>query len=318
MGLVLVLAVTGCPPATNVNSTGGGTVSKLQGGGSTFVAPIMEEWAKQYEKQKGLKVSYSGGGSGQGVANMSKKQYDFGCTDAYMTPQELDAAGGEVLHVPLIMGAAVPAYNLQGLPQAKPTGPVLADISPGTVTKGNDKAVADLNPGVPLPDQKIVPVRRSDPSGSTFILTTYLTQVSDEWKTAVGASTEVKWPTAASEGAKGTGALAKLVASTPGAIGYMELRYATENKLPYATLRNRKGKDVAGDKMEAVTAAAQALSKDIPDDLRFVLTNADGDESYPLCGVVWAVLFADQQANKGQALKAFFGWVIKDGQQFAP
>ncbi len=312
------LALAGCPGNnTTTNPAPGAT--KLQAGGSTFVGPMMEEWAKLYEKQKGIKISYTLGGSGQGISNMSSKQYDFGCTDAYMTNKELEEAkGGEVLHVPLVMGAIVPAYNLKDVPQLKLTGPVLADVYLGKVTKWNDKAIADLNPGVALPDLKIVPVRRSDPSGSTFIFTTYLSQVSDEWKTTVGKNTEVKWPAAAGGGAKGTGALAKLVESTPGAIGYMEVRFAQEKKLPFASVRNKKGKDIPGDRTEAVTAAAQASLPAVPDDLRFVITDADGDDSYPICGVVWAVLYAAQPPDKVQPLKDFLAWVITDGQQAAP
>src|SRR5262249_46462431 len=153
----------------------------------------------------GVKISYSGGGSGQGIRSMSDKLKDFGCTDAFMTKDELAKAKGEVLHIPLVMGAIVPAYNLKEVePQIKFSGPVLADIYLGKITKWNDKALQDLNPGVTLPDKKIIPVRRSDPSGSTFIFTTYLTGVSDDWK-KIGAGTEVSWPPAAGEGAKGTG-----------------------------------------------------------------------------------------------------------------
>src|SRR5262245_46087875 len=196
LGLVVVLTIIGCQHGGD-NGTGGGTAPRgggvsLKGGGSTLVGPMMEEWRYLYEQESGVKVEYTLGGSGRGISSMAEGLYDFGCTDAFMTDKEKEMADkGPVLHIPLVLGALVPAYNLQVEQQLKFTGPVLADIYLGKITRWNDPALAALNPGVALPDQNIVVVRRSDPSGSTFIWTSYLSKVSDAWK-PIGVGKEVK------------------------------------------------------------------------------------------------------------------------------
>src|SRR5687768_17238069 len=183
-----------------------GADQRLNGGGSSFVYPMMGTWANEFDQRKGIKVNYQSVGSGAGIQQMIVKTFDFGCTDAPLNEEQLQKArdtGGEVVHIPLVMGAIVPAYNLDGIEQPlKFTGPVLADIYLGKITRWNDKALAKINPGVTLPDQEIGVVHRSDGSGSTFIWVDYLAKVSPDWKEVVGVGTSVRWPTGV--GQKGT------------------------------------------------------------------------------------------------------------------
>jgi phosphate ABC transporter phosphate-binding protein len=317
LGLVVlaaVLTLSGCT----------GPAARLQGGGSTFVGPMMDEWSKLYHQEKKVQIDYTLGGSGKGITSMTAKIYDFGCTDAPMSETQLKEAqekGGDVVHIPLVLGAIVPAYNLKEATQPlKFTGPVLADIYLGTITKWNDDALKDLNPGVDLPDRKIVVVRRAEPSGSTFLWTSYLTKVSDHWKDYFkskgksSAGIEIEWPVG--DGVRGTDGVAAQIATTPGAIGYMELLYALKNKdkMSFGSIRNAKKKDVLAS-AESVTAAADASLKDIPDNLCLLLIDADGENSYPICGATWAVLYVKQPPGKGQALVDFLHWVVHDGQK---
>jgi phosphate transport system substrate-binding protein len=334
LGLVLLavggLALSGC----GVPSTGGqkpkdgpGTspggaaaVTRLDGGGSTFIGPMMQEWRKLYAKEKGVQVDYGLGGSGKGIQSMTAKNYDFGCTDAPMTVEQLKEArdnGGEVVHIPLLLGAIVPAYNLSEAKQpVKFTGAVLADIYLGNITRWNDPALKKLNPGVDLPDRKIVVLRRAEPSGSTFLWTSFLAKTSPKWKEQVGSGMEVKWPAASGDGLKGTAGVTGQIASTPGALGYIELLYALKEKekLSFGSIRNQKGKDVLAS-TDSVIAASEASQKDIPDNLCWLLIDADGEKSYPICGPTWAVLYVKQPPGKGQALVDFLRWVVQDGQK---
>jgi phosphate ABC transporter phosphate-binding protein len=298
---------------------GSGTVGKVEGGGSTLIAPLMEKWVGVYAKAKGVKVDYGRAGSGKGISQTIAGIYDFGCTDAPMSEQQLKEAQehhGAVVHIPLAMGSIVPAYNLKGIDERlKFTGPVLADIYLGKIKKWNDKALADLNPGVKLPDQNIVVFRRSEPSGTTFTFTTYLSKVSPEWKEKVGSGLEVSWP--AGDGAKGTDGVASQVSNTAGGLGYIEALYAIANKakIQFGSVRNKKGKDVLGSDLAAITAAAEGI--DIPDNLCFLLVDADGDNAYPICAVTWAVFYQNlsEKGAKGKALVEFFRWAVHDGQE---
>jgi len=270
----------------------GGGVSRLNGGGSTFVGPMMKRWATVYYKEKGVEVDYALKGSGNGIQQMTSKTYHFGCTDAPMTEEQLKKArdtGGEVVHIPLVMGAVVPIYNLAELGNNVKalnfTGPVLADIFLGKITKWNDAALKKINPGVELPDKNIVVVHRAEPSGTTFIWTDYLAQVSPDWKKEVGEGRiEIKWPTGV--GKPGNDGVAGHVAKAPGAIGYVEMLYALNNKMPYGAVQNKDQTKFIHAKTENVTAAAKAAAADIPDGLTYTLTNKPGSESYPICGTV--------------------------------
>ncbi len=289
---------------------------RLNGGGSTFVYPMMSKWASAYDKTKGVKVNYQSIGSGGGIQQMTAKTFDFGCTDAPLNEEQLQKAretGGEVVHIPLVMGAIVPAYNLEEVKEPlRFTGPVLANIFLGKITKWNDKALQQLNPNAALPDKDIGTVHRSDGSGSTFIWVDYLSKVSSAWKEKVGVGTSVNWPVGV--GQKGTEGVAGQVKRTPGSIGYIELTYALQNNIKYGLVQNKEGAYVPAT-LESVTAAG-ALAE-IPDDLRYSLTNAPGKDAYPISGTVWAVLYVNQPADKGKAVIDFLRWVTHEGQQYA-
>jgi phosphate transport system substrate-binding protein len=289
----------------------------LNGGGSTFINPLMQHWAGTYEKRQGVRVDYQSVGSGRGTEGVLNRVYLFGCSDAPLTEQQLAKArqsGGDVLHIPLVLGAVVPAYNLPGVSgQLHLTGPILADIFLGKITNWNDPAVAIANPGVDLPNIGITPVHRAEGSGTTFIWTDYLSKVSGEWKTRVGAATVVKWPA----GLEGTGnnGVANLVSRNVGALGYLELTYALENNLHFAQVKNRDGKFIAPS-LETVTAAAGALAT-IPADLRFSLTDGAGEDTYPVTGTTYALLYLDQTGNpSGRELVAFLRWATHEGQAY--
>ncbi len=321
LGMVLlgiaVVVVVGCNTGENNGPGGAAAVKKLEAGGSTFINPQMDEWAKVYARQKGVTVDYAGGGSGKGVTQMIQGTYDFGCTDAPMNEKQLDEArakGGDVIHVPLILGAVVPGYNLKGLSEPlKFTGPVLADIFLGKITRWNDKALRDVNPGVNLPDQDVVVVHRAEPSGTTFIWTNYLAKVSEEWKTEVGNGTEVKWKVGT--GQTGNDGVTGLIAATPGTIGYLEVGHAIKNKdkLEFGSVQNAKGKFVRGDDTAAVSAAAEGV--EIPDNLCLILTDSDNANAYPIVGCTWAVFYQKQKADKGRAVVDFLRWAVHDGQK---
>jgi phosphate transport system substrate-binding protein len=309
-----VVAWTGC----SGGGGGSGEAKRLNGEGSSFVYPLMTKWASEYEKAKGVQVNYNQTGSGAGIQQMISKTEDFGCSDAPLNDDELNkarAAGGEVVHIPLAMGAVVPIYNL---PEVKKplrfNGQVLAAIFLEKIKKWNDPALAKLNPGVDLPPTDILTVHRSDGSGTTYVFTDYLSKVSpDDWKPQVGRSTSVKWPGGVA--AKGNPGVAGKVAQSPGSIGYVELIYALQSKIAFGFVQNKEG-EFPEPGLESVTAAAKGALANIPDDLRYSITNAPGKESYPISGTVWAVLYVNQPADKGPALVEFLRWVTHDGQQY--
>jgi phosphate transport system substrate-binding protein len=322
--LLGVALLPGCNPGGG--SSGGGTaggaaavpvssVKLVRAGGSTFIEPMMDVWSKLYSKEKGVKVDYAGGGSGKGVTQMSAGNYDFGCTDAPMNEKQLAEAKGPVVHIPLVLGAVVPAYNLKGIDQPlKFDGAVLADIYLGKIKKWNDPALVKLNGDAKLPDKEIVVVHRAEPSGTTFIWTNYLSKASDEWKKEVGSGTDVKWKVG--NGQKGTDGVTALVAATDGAIGYIEAAYALKNKdkVNFGSVANRKGKQIRGDTAEAVTVAAEGA--EIPDNLCVILTDSDNENAYPIVGCPWAVFYqTPKDKEKGKALLDFVRWVVHEGQQ---
>jgi phosphate transport system substrate-binding protein len=299
---------------------GQGGDQRLNGGGSTFVYPMMSKWAKEYEKAKGVQVNYQSIGSGGGIQKMTSKDFDFGCSDAPLDQEQLAEAqknGGEVLHIPLVMGPVVPIYNLPDVDKEKPlkfNGEVLAGIFLGNITKWNDSKLKKLNPDVDLPNKKIVVVHRSDGSGTTYIWVDYLSQVSEEWKEKVGVATSVKWPTGV--GQKGNEAMARQTASTPGAIAYVELTYAVQKKIPYGLVANKAGRYIKPDIKSVREAAKNALAKEIPDDLVLHIANADGKDSYPISGTVYAVIYKTLPKGKGEEVVKLFRWLIHEGQDY--
>ena len=296
----------------------GSSDKRLSGAGSTFVYPIMSKWASEYDKARGVKVNYQSIGSGGGIQQMTAKTVDFGCTDAPMNEEQIEKckqSGSAPLHIPLVMGADVPAYNLPEVKnQLKFTGPLLADIYLGKIKKWNDPALTALNPDASLPDKEIVVVHRSEGSGTTYIWVEYLAKVSPAWKTQVGVATSVNWPCGI--GQKGNEGVAGQVRRSPGSIGYIELVYALQNDIQFGSVKNKEGVFVTAT-LESVTAAADASLKDIPDDLRYSITDAAGKESYPISGTTWAVVYPNQPAGKGELVRAFLSWATHEGQQYA-
>jgi phosphate transport system substrate-binding protein len=308
----LLAAALGC------SANRGDRPAGLRGAGSTFISPAMVQWAVYFERREGgCKVEYRGVGSEGGVRALTQKKVDFGRTDAPMTDAQMAearAGGGDVVHVPLALGAVVAAYNLDGVKDPlRFTGPVLADIFLGKIKKWNDDALRTLNPNVPLPDAEIRVERRRDGSGTTYIWTEYLSKVSPEWKQRVGPGTEVAWPTGDAEA--GNDGVARRVRETPHSIGYVELSHAYREDLAFGLVQNRAGEFVKAG-IRSVTAAGNSLT-DLPDDLRFSLTDAPGKDSYPVCATTWAVAYVNQPSGKGHELADFLAWVISDGQELA-
>lgn len=300
------------------HSASGSATVRIRATGSSFVERMMKKWSSSFETQ-GARIDYQATGSGKGVQDMLSGETDFGCTDAPLSADQVTKAGGadKVVQVPLVMGGVVVVYNIPDLKGSlKLDGPTIAGIYLGAIKNWNDPAIAKLNDGINLPDKQITVCQRADGSGTSHIFTSYLTAVSPDWKSKVGASTQPAWPVG--QGGQKNAGVASLVEQTPGAIGYVELSFALEKKnLKSATLRNAAGKFVEPT-LDAVTAAAGAL-KEIPDDLVVNLTNLPGDASYPVCGTVWAVFKKDLKRDKLAGVVKAFNWALsEEGQKAAP
>jgi phosphate transport system substrate-binding protein len=286
----------------------------INGAGATFPAPIYTKWFDEYTKiDPSVRFNYQAIGSGGGQKQILAETVDFGASDGPMSDANLAKAPRPIWHIPTVAGAVVVSYNLPGDPALKLDGPTLAAIYLGKVTKWDDPAIAGQNPGVTLPDQDILVVHRSDGSGTTFIFTDYLSAVSPEWKEGVGKGVSVSWP--AGLGGKGNAGVAGQIKQSPGAIGYVELAYAHQNQLPFADLKNAAGKYVKAT-IGSVTAALATAT--IPDDFRFSMVNAPGDDSYPIAGVTWILVYSVQKDSaKGQKLVQFLTWAYTDGERMA-
>ncbi len=300
---------------------------RISGGGATFVDPIMQKWSGEYRASKGTEIDYVKSGSGQGISKMTAKEVDFGCSDAPLTKKEHDAAvaaGGEMFHIPVTMGAVAIAFNVPGVDKLTLSGPVIADIYLKKITMWNDPKIAELNKDIAakLPAEKIVPLQRAEASGTTSIFTDYLAKVSPEFKSKVGSSKKMDSLTDVT-GQSGNDGIAGFVKNNKGAIGYVELAYAKKNGISYAAVLNKAGKGVLPDS-ESVTAAADNAMKEKQTeepfslhDLTYSLTDATGEKSYPIVGMSYAILFKTQPKDKGPALIDFLKWVVSDGQKFA-
>jgi phosphate transport system substrate-binding protein len=286
----------------------------INGAGATFPYPIYSKWFDEYVKvDPSVRFNYQSIGSGGGQKQILAQTVDFGASDGPMSDENLAKAPGKILHIPTVAGAVVLTYNLSGNPSLKLDGDTIAGIFLGQIKKWNDTKLAALNSGAKLPDQDIVVVHRSDGSGTTFIFTDYLSKVSSEWKQKAGNNTSVNWPTGI--GGKGNEGVSGQVKQTPGAIGYVELIYATQNKMPYAEVKNSAGEFVKPS-LESITSALAAA--DIPDDFRFSMTNAPGKDAYPICGATWLLVYEQQKdAAKGKKLVEFLKWSLKDGEKMA-
>jgi phosphate transport system substrate-binding protein len=292
----------------------------INGAGATFPNIIYQNWMLAYNQaHPDVKLNYQSIGSGGGIRQFSDGTVDFGGTDAPMTDSAIAAIGGNVLHIPTVLGAVVAAYTLGDVTQPiRITPDVLADIFLGKITKWNDARLVSINPGLNLPNMDIIVVHRSDGSGTSFVWTDYLSKVSPEWAQKVGKGASVNWPVGL--GGRGNEGVAATVRQTPGAIGYVELGYALINKMPFAVLRNSAGNWITAS-LESVTAAAAGAMKDMgpTTDFRVSITNSPGVQAYPAASFTWLLIhktYAD--SAKGRALVQFVWWAETDGQAKAP
>ncbi len=296
---------------------GGGGGVDLTGAGSTFINPIMSKWATDYAARTGIRVNYQSIGSGGGIRQLSEGTVDFGATDSPMTAAEAKRArGGRVLHLPVIIGSVVLAYNLPGVEQPiNLSGELIAEMYLGEISRWNDPRIAAANPGVALPARDILPVYRTDGSGTTFIFTSYLASTSPRWANGPGAGKAVRWPRSVGLGGKGTEGVAMLVKDTPGAIGYTEFAYAHHNGLAMAPIANAAGAFIAPT-IEATMAAASAALAGLPDssDLKLSLINQPGPGAYPIASFSWLLVYADQTNEvNARKLADFIRWAITEG-----
>jgi phosphate transport system substrate-binding protein len=306
--LVIALMVSGCGSQGQSSA-----ITSLAGAGATFPYPLYSKMFDTYDAATGVRVNYNSIGSGGGIKALTDKTVDFGASDAFLTDQEALAMGAPVLHIPTCVGAVVLSYNLDGTPALKLDGTVLAGIFLGKVVQWNDPVISALNPGISLPDLAITVVHRSDGSGTTSIFTSYLAAISPSWKSAVGAGKSVSWPTGV--GGKGNDGVAGMISQTKGSIGYIELVYAVQTGIPFASLKNASGVFVAPSLASSAAAAAVTL----PDDLRVVIVNSPGADAYPISAFTWILVYKEQNyagrtLEQAQALKKLLTWVLADGQ----
>jgi len=324
--LLAAVLVAGCQrseapqsaPTNGASSSNGGATIQIQGAGATFPNPIYSKWFDEYRKaHPNVLINYQAIGSGGGIKQLSAQTVFFGASDGPMTDDQLKAAGRPILHFPTVLGGVVPIYDIPGVTQQiNFSGDVLANIYLGKITKWNDPAIAKINAGVNFPATDIAVVHRSDGSGTTYIFADYLSKVSPEFKQKVGVNTALSWP--AGVGAKGSDGVAGLVKQTPGAIGYVELIYALQNKIPYGAVQNKAGDFVVAT-LDSVTAAANAAAATMPDDFRVSITNSDAKGAYPLASFTWLLL--DQNPSdkaRGRIMSDFVLWAITDGQKLVP
>lgn len=308
-------ALNGCSSGGQQGQSG---ETRILGAGATFPNPLYQKWFSEYNKiNPGVKFDYQSIGSGGGIKQFSEQTVDFGGTDAPMKDEDMkNARGGELFHIPTVLGAVVLTYNLPGVQQELMLTPeAVAGIFLGTVTKWNDPAIVSSNEGVTLPASNINAVYRADGSGTTFVFTDYLSKVSAEWKEKVGAGTSVRWPVGG--GSKGNEGVTGQVKQSPNSIGYVELVYAKQQKLPVVTLKNAAGQFVKP-ALESITAAAASVAGQMPDDMRVSITNAPGPSAYPVASFTYLLVSKNQADQvKGKALVDFLWWATHDGQKIA-
>ncbi len=292
-------------------------VIQINGAGATFPYPIYSKWFAEYNKlHPEIQINYQSIGSGGGIRQLTNRTVFFGASDGPMTDEQLQAAPDRILHFPTVLGGVVPIYDLAGsTAELRFSGPTLAAIFLGRITKWNDPALVSDNPGVALPATDITVVHRSDGSGTNYIFCDFLAKVSPDFKKTVGVATSVSWPTGV--GGKGNEGVAGLVKQTPGAIGYVELIYALQNGIPFGAVRNMDGQYVKAS-TETVTAAAAAAATHMPKDFRVSITNAPGNGVYPISSFTW-LLFYQNPGDKQRAriVMDFMKWALTEGQQYA-
>ena len=290
---------------------------QINGAGATFPYPIYSKWFSEYNKlHPEVEINYQSIGSGGGIRQLSNQTVFFGATDGPMTADQQFAAPGPILHLPTVLGAVVPIYNVPGVDtQLKFSGKVLADVIMGKIAKWNDPALTALNPGVKLPASDITVAHRSDGSGTTYIFVDYLSKVSPDFKKTVGVATSVNWPVGL--GGKGNEGVAGLVKQTPGSIGYVELIYALQNKIAYGPVKNSDGEYVKAS-LDGVKAAAAVAAGQMPPDFRVSITNAPGKGVYPISSFTWLLLYEKpKDKDKSKAMVDFMKWALTEGQKYA-
>jgi len=320
--LLLLLAVLGCGsrdrPANQKegrerqSATAG---ADLTGAGATFPNPIYTKWFDAYAKETGIRINYQSIGSGGGIRQFTEGTVDFGASDAPMTDDQVKAVTGDALHVPTVLGAVVATYNLPSIGKTalKLDGPTLGEIFLGRITRWSDRRITALNPGVKLPDQDIIVVHRSDGSGTTFILTDFLSKVSPAWKGKVGKATSVQWPIGL--GGKGNEGVTQQVKQTDGALGYVELIYAISNGLPYAWIKNAEGVFIEPT-LKSVSAAAAGANLGPDTDFRVSITNPKGRDSYPVASFTWLLVHqTPSDSTKARLLRNFLIWMLRPSAQ---
>ncbi|MGB0108308.1 MAG: phosphate ABC transporter substrate-binding protein PstS [Terriglobales bacterium] len=288
--------------------------TQLNGAGATFPYPMYSKWFSGYNKlHPDVQINYQSIGSGGGIRQVLNGTVDFGASDGPMTDEQLKEAKTKILHIPTVLGADVPAYNVPGVSgELKFTPEALAGIFLGKIQKWNDPAIAQVNPGVNLPNQSIIVIHRSDGSGTTYIFTDYLSKISKEWDATVGKGTSVKWPVGL--GGKGNEGVAGQIRQLQGSIGYVELIYAAENKITYGSVRNAAGNFVKAS-LDTVTEAA-ASSPKMPADFRVSITNAPGKTAYPISSFTWLLIPVQaKDPKKGKIIADFLNWMVTDGQK---
>jgi phosphate transport system substrate-binding protein len=285
---------------------------KLTGAGATFPYPIYAKWFSEYSAaHPGVEINYQSIGSGGGIRQVTAGLVDFGATDGPMTDEQLASSKVKLIHIPTVMGAVVPIFNVTGVGDLKFSPDVLADIFLGKITSWNDGRIAKDNPGVKLPSETINVVHRSDGSGTSYIFTDYLSKVSKDWANGPGKGTALNWPKGI--GGKGNEGVAGLVRQLPGSIGYVELIYAMQNHISFGEIKNAAGNWVKAS-IAGVTEAA-ATVKQIPADYRVSITNAPGAQAYPISSFTWILVpLHPQDAAKGKVLKDFLNWMLNSGQ----
>ncbi|HXS57295.1 MAG TPA: phosphate ABC transporter substrate-binding protein PstS [Hanamia sp.] len=298
------------------DSTSVAKKNELIGAGATFPYPFYSKVFDAYNQEKGIRVNYQSIGSGGGIKQLQNKTVDFGASDAPMSDEELSKSPAPIVHIPTCLGAVIITYNLPDNPTLKLTPEVLADIFLGKITKWNDKGISDLNPGVKLPDLAISIVHRSDGSGTTYIFSDYLSKVSSTWNTKPGKGKSLDWPVGL--GAKGNEGVSGLIKQTPGSIGYVELVYALQNKMPAASLKNKAGNFVEA----SLKSSSAAAAIELPADMRVSLTNTDAADGYPICSFTYLLVYQNQSYNNrpeasAKATVNLVNYLIHDGQKYA-
>jgi len=306
--LAIALALSGCGSNGQPSA-----VNNLSGAGATFPYPLYSKMFDTYNGVTGVRVNYNSIGSGGGIKALTDKTVDFGASDTFLTDDEETAMGAPVLHIPTCVGAVVLSYNLDGNPALKLDGTVVANIFLGKITNWNDPSITALNPGVALPNLSITVVHRSDGSGTTSIFTNYLSAVSPDWKSSVGAGKSVSWPTGV--GGKGNEGVSGMITQTKGSIGYIELVYAVQTGIPFASLKNASGEFIA----PSLASSSAAASVSLPDDLRIMIVNSPGASAYPISAFTWILVYKEQNyggrtLGQAQALKKLLTWILTDGQ----